>query len=180
MIYDRFNFMRNRMSKVRNSLISNCFLCYICSMEDQELVKTMHFFFNAILRLRQDMRQRINNKLKEHGYSDITLEMTQVMYYLRYRAYDGHASQQEIADRIGKNKSSLTSLINNLVKRNMVERRTDPASRRNNIISLRPKGREFMYKLYPTVYKTYDIAKLSLSLDDIQKMTETMNRIIES
>ncbi|MBK5261948.1 MAG: MarR family transcriptional regulator [Peptostreptococcaceae bacterium] len=149
-------------------------------MEDQELVKTMHQFFKAVLRLRQDMRQRISKKLEEHGYCDVTLEMTQVMYYLRYRAEDGRASQQEIANRIGKNKSSLTSLINNLVKRNMVERKTDPDSRRNNIISLSPTGEQFMSKLYPTVYKTYDIDKLSLSLEDIQRMTDTMNGIMES
>lgn len=149
-------------------------------MNEQELVQTMHYYFNAVLRLRQNMRQRIQKKLTEHGYNDITLEMTQVLYFLSFSAKNGEANQQEIANKIGKNKSSLTSLINNLVKREMVERRGNPQNRRNNIISLTLKGKQFIHDLYPDVYKTYDISKISLTLEDIRSLTNTLNAIINS
>ncbi|PUZ24652.1 DNA-binding transcriptional regulator, MarR family [Chitinophaga costaii] len=149
-------------------------------MDDQQLVKTMHYFFNAVLKLRQDLRQRMQKKLVERGYSDITFEMMQVLYFLRFLAQKGEANQQEIADETGKNKATLTSLITNLLKRDMIERKTNPDNRRNNIIGLSAKGHQFILDLYPDVYKTYDINKIPLSMDDILSLTNTLNTIINS
>lgn len=149
-------------------------------MKDLEYARVMHYYFNAVLKLRQDLRQRVQKKLIEHGHADITLEMTQVLYFLSFSTEKGEANQQEIADGIAKNKSSLTSLIDNLLKRDMLERRINPENRRNNIISLTEKAKQFVQDLYPDVYQTYDIKKIQLSLEDIQALTKTLNLIIES
>ncbi|MDE1192061.1 MAG: MarR family transcriptional regulator [Arachidicoccus sp.] len=147
-------------------------------MKEKELVHSIHYYFMAVLRLRQNLKQRVQRKLIDLGYEDITLEMTQVLYYLHFDA-EGEANQQEIADNIGKNKSSLTSLIDNLSKREMIKRNINPKNRRNNIITLTKKGKKFMEEFLPVVYKTYNTSKLSMTLKDINNLTQTLNSFIE-
>lgn len=138
----------------------------------------MHNYFGVILRTRQDLRNRVQKMLENNGYFDITLEMSQLLYCLR--SLGGTANQQELADKIGKNKSSITSLIENLRKREMIVRKTDPTDRRNNLISFTDKGEAFITEFYPEVYRTYDIDKMNISLDEIVKITEILEKLIIS
>ncbi|WP_051959907.1 MarR family winged helix-turn-helix transcriptional regulator [Sphingobacterium sp. SG20118] len=147
---------------------------------DIEYAQVMHHYFNAVLKLRQNLRQRVQKQLIEHGHADITLEMTQVLYFLSISTESGEANQQEIADGLGKNKSSLTSLIDNLLKRDMLVRRINPENRRTNIISLTEKAKQFVADLYPDVYQTYDIEKIALDIEDIKALTKTLNAIMRS
>lgn len=144
---------------------------------NDQFAKVMHEFFLTILQARQELRKRIESHLGGKGYEGLTLEMTQVIFSVW--ATGGSANQQEIAFRLGKNKSSITSLIDNLVKREMITRETNPDNRRNNIIKLSPKGEDFVSELYPTVYRTYDIDKIPMTLDQIQQLTNTLKQIIE-
>lgn len=48
--------------------------------------------------------------------------------------------QQDICELTGKDKPSVTRLIDNLEKKKLVMRVSDPADRRNNLILLTPKG----------------------------------------
>lgn len=146
-------------------------------MEEKDFALIMHRYFEAILRIRQDLRQRVQKHLIEMGYADITLEMSQVLYSLK--SMGGTANQQLIADTLSKNKSSITSLVDNLIKREMVEKCMNPDDRRNNIITLSAKGEQFMKVFYPAVYRSYDIGKISLTLKDIQTLTDTLNQIMD-
>ncbi|WP_447640682.1 MULTISPECIES: MarR family winged helix-turn-helix transcriptional regulator [Chitinophagaceae] len=145
--------------------------------QQDEFAQVMHEFFITILRARQDLRKRVENHLIGNGYEGITLEMTQVIFCLW--TMDGSGNQQEIADRVSKNKSSITSLIDNLAKREMVTREMDPNDRRNNIIRLSKKGEAFIKEFYPTVYRTYEVDKIPLSLAQVQHLTNTLKKIIE-
>lgn len=142
-----------------------------------EFAEVMHAFFLTILKARQDLRKRVETHLIGNGYDDMTLEMTQVIFCLS--SLNGSANQQEIADRLSKNKSSVTSLIDNLGKRGMLTREVDPNDRRNNIIRLSQKGNDFIQEFYPTVYCTYELDKIPLSLAQMQELTDTLKKIIE-
>ncbi|PZP52554.1 MAG: hypothetical protein DI598_00535 [Pseudopedobacter saltans] len=145
--------------------------------QNDQFAQVMHEFFLTILQARQELLKRIELHLGGKGYEGLTLEMTQVIFSVW--SMGGAANQQEIAYRLGKNKSSITSLIDNLVKREMITRETNPDNRRNNIIKLSEKGEDFVSELYPTVYRTYDIDKISMTLDQIQQLTNTLKQIIE-
>lgn len=146
--------------------------------DEGDFSSVMHYYFNTILRIRRDLRARVQQHLIQSGYADVTLEMSQVIYSLW--ELGGQANQQEIANIVGKNKSSITSLVDNLVKRQMVRREMDPADRRNNIITLTDKARVFMADFYPKVYKTYDITKAGMTLADVRHLTEMLNKIMRS
>ncbi|MEI6950082.1 MarR family transcriptional regulator [Paraflavisolibacter sp. H34] len=76
-------------------------------------------------------------KLKDHNM-DLTFEMLQVLNHLWDK--DG-VNQQELANLLHKDKASLTYLIDNLSKRELVQRTEDASDRRNKIIRLLPEGK---------------------------------------
>jgi len=149
-------------------------------MKTDEYTKAVHAYFNAVLRLRQDFRQKVQRELTELGYSDMTMEMSQVLYYIHFMAKDRRSNQQDIANRTGKNKSSVTALIDNLVKKKLIDRTMDPADRRNNIITLTPEGLSFIEKVYDKVYRAFDMEKAGVSIDQLKETTDLTERLIES
>lgn len=123
------------------------------------------------------VRRHIQAKIKEQQI-DITFEMLEIMACLWAR--DG-MNQQEIADLSVKDKSSITYLINHLVKRDMVRRVADLQDRRNNLICLTRKGKLLQNKLHPFVLEMYDEAAVGAqpleirnSINLIRKMTQNL------
>ncbi len=111
---------------------------------------------------------------------DITFEMVRVLTILSYLKY---ANQQQLADLTLKNKASLTSLIDNLVKRDLVTRSEDTADRRNKIITITSKGKEYMKKVNPLVEtffdnlsKEFNSEEIALLKKSILKMNEFIKR----
>jgi DNA-binding MarR family transcriptional regulator len=123
------------------------------------------------------LRQRIQAKIKEHQI-DITFEMLEIMACLWNQ--DG-INQQEIADITIKDKSSMTYLVDNLVKRSMVCREVDSSDRRNNLVYLTRDGKLLQKKLHPWLLEMYELAvegaqnvEISKSIKLVRKMSENL------
>lgn len=82
--------------------------------------------------IRKALYLHFSQKVKEYKL-DVTMEMLEVLYVLWNK---DNVNQQEIVDKTNRNKASLTSLIDNLTNRGLVERKPDPTDRRNNLIVL--------------------------------------------
>ncbi|MCJ8165989.1 MarR family transcriptional regulator [Pontibacter sp. E15-1] len=96
----------------------------------------------------------MRQKFKEHDVN-ITFEMLQVLRFLWGK--DG-VNQQEIADAILKDKASLTYLLDNLVRRKLVQRTEDSQDRRNKIITLTDEGQEMKDLIMPWITEMFEIA----------------------
>ena len=55
-------------------------------------------------------------------------------------------SQQEVADRVGVDRTSMVALIDELAAKDLVARRPHPADRRKNVVELTPNGRTTLRK----------------------------------
>lgn len=126
--------------------------------------------------MRLYMRQYLQVKIREHEV-DITFELLEILAYL-YRK-DG-VNQQEIADVMTKDKSSMTYLIDNLVKRGMVVRKEDKGDRRNKLIFLTEKGKQLEKELNPWVVEIYEKATEGLHAGDIQKALLLVQKMNEN
>ena len=124
--------------------------------------------------LRTLLRQQIQVKLKEHGIK-LTFEMLEVMSCLWRK--DG-INQQEIADYTVRDKSSMTYLLDNLVKRDLVKRVEDENDRRNKLIYLTTAGVGLRETLFPWVAEIYDVATERLSDADLKKLSHGINQMI--
>jgi len=124
--------------------------------------------------LRNYVRQYIQVKIKENG-CNITFEMLEVMSCLWKK--DG-VNQQEIADLTLRDKSSMTYLLDNLVKRKLVKRVEDENDRRNKLIYLTNEGIKLKETLNPWVAEVYDIASEELAIENLQNSLTLINRMI--
>ncbi len=115
--------------------------------------------------MKYHLRQQLQSKLKEHSL-DISFELLEVMSFLWKK--DG-MNQQELADMAVRDKSSMTYLIDNLVKRNLVERMEDETDRRSKRVLLTKEGKLLQKKLHPWVIEAYTQASAGLARADIQK-----------
>ena len=126
--------------------------------------------------LRNYVRQYIQVKIKEHGIN-ITFEMLEVMACLWKK--DG-INQQEIADLTLRDKSSMTYLLDNLVKRKMVKRFEDENDRRNKLIYLTKEGNDLKEQLHPWVTEVYEIAAGDIDINDLKNSMLVITKMMQN
>ena len=130
----------------------------------------------CLIEMRNFLRQHIQAKIKEHKI-DISFEMIEIMACLWNK--DG-INQQEIADIVIKDKSSMTYLVDNLVKRNMVSRKVDAEDRRNNLIFITKEGRLLQKKMNPWILEMYDKAALGIQKTKINQSIQVVRKMSEN
>lgn len=131
---------------------------------------------DIIRNIRKVMINHFARKVKEHNI-DVTIEMLEVLYVLWQK---DHINQQEIAEKTNRNKASLTSLIDNLVCRNLVTRKQDPTDRRNNLIVLTQNGTDYKEKLIPMLVDIYESFKIDISSKEIENTTLVLKKLYKT
>ena len=124
--------------------------------------------------LRNLTRKYIQKKIKDHGIN-LTYEMLEVMGSLWRK--DG-LNQQEIADKTLRDKSSMTYLLDNLIKRKLVKRLADKNDRRNKLIFLTKEGLALKDILYPWVAEVYGLASEEIATQDLQNGLSLISRMV--
>jgi DNA-binding MarR family transcriptional regulator len=128
----------------------------------------------SMTEFRNFLRHYIQDKIKEHGIN-ITFEMLEVMACLWKK--DG-INQQELADLTLRDKSSMTYLLDNLVKRKMVKRVEDANDRRNKLVYLTKDGKNLKEQLNPWVAEVYAMASEDVEVKNLQNGLTLLNKMI--
>lgn len=146
-------------------------------MDNTELA---HELTLLVLKSRMTFRQTIQRVLKRNNV-DMTFEMLQIMH--RIWKQEG-VSQQFLAEKTAKDKACITNLINNLEKKGWVERREDPADRRNRLIYLTTEGIELSKQVKPLLQEIYDKTgekmpprQMKSCMNHLQKLNEIFDKI---
>ncbi|CAH0270013.1 Multidrug resistance operon repressor [Chryseobacterium sp. Bi04] len=119
----------------------------------------------AMNEMKSRLRQKIQSKINEYG-SDLSFELIEILGLL---SRNNGINQQEIGTLVSKDKSSITYLINSLVKRELVERVENENDRRNKQIFLTPKGQQAVEAIYPWALELYGKAAGDLHKDEINR-----------
>jgi DNA-binding MarR family transcriptional regulator len=127
----------------------------------------------AMTDLKNHLRRNIQLRIREQGI-DLTFEMLEILSCLWKK--DG-VNQQELADQTLRDKSGITYLIDNLVRRQIVTRVEDEKDRRNRLVYLTEKGlvlkeqlKSWGADLYDSAIPDIDPQQLLNSLDLVNKM----------
>lgn len=128
----------------------------------------------AMQEMRNKTRQSIQQRMKENNMN-LSFEMLEVLSCLWRN--DG-INQQEIADITLKDKSSMTYLIDNLVKREMVKRVEDGNDRRNKLIYLSDQAKNLKEQLYPWATEVYAVATEDIDADDLTNCLNLINKMV--
>ncbi|MGN6196812.1 MAG: MarR family winged helix-turn-helix transcriptional regulator [Ginsengibacter sp.] len=110
--------------------------------------------------IRRDMLGKLNS-----SNGDISFELLEVMSFLWHE--DG-MNQQELANMVVKDKSSMTYLVGNLVKKQLVKRIEDKNDRRSKLIFLTAKGKALQEKIHPLLIESYKKAAVGLNATEIK------------
>lgn len=123
-------------------------------------------------------RNYLTRKLALNGI-DMTIEQFKVMVVLWK---EGVATQQAIADFVGKDKTSITRLIVGLEKRCLIQRSTACQDKRCNHVTLTPQGialeKSTMHVLdeaTASLHQGIDPTELAITLRVLKQMCLTLN-----
>ena len=110
------------------------------------------------------MSRMFQNVITQAGY-DITIEQWVIIANLRRE--DGQF-QQQLADNIYKNKTSVTRMINALQKKGLVKRTADLKDLRQKRIFLTTKGGQLYKKLMPLAMQVQEKATQGIEPDEME------------
>lgn len=134
------------------------------SMEKEVIID----FVDAIINIRQAIKHHFQMKINSIEGLEISYEMFQVLTVLWNKNL---VNQQEIANATQKGKASLTPLIDNLAKINLVTRTEDPVDRRNKIIALTAEGKQYKKKFEPIYAEFYDLMQGNMPNKKVTELT---------
>jgi len=105
---------------------------------------------------------------EEWLFSDLTVAQLRVMRVL----HEGPRRMSAIAAYISVAVSTATGIVDNLVRKGLVTRGTDPEDRRLVICSLSPEGRAIIEKLWTLGRFQFEKLLEGLTLEQLQKSDE--------
>jgi DNA-binding MarR family transcriptional regulator len=119
----------------------------------------------------------IENRLKlnfDKEGIDITPQQWSALTYLWNE--DG-ISQQKLADAFSKDKTSMTRLLNNMEKNDLIERRKDGVDKRNKKIFLTYKSRLLKKSTIKIAEKTLMETLVGINHDDLKLSKKVLKKI---
>ncbi|MER7277895.1 MarR family transcriptional regulator [Dactylosporangium sp. NPDC000244] len=90
----------------------------------------------------------------------------------------GPASQAALGRRSGIHLSDMVAAINELADHNLVERASDPADRRRNIITLTTAGKRQLRRLEKRLAETQDELLAPLEPEERRQLTELLSKLL--
>lgn len=129
-------------------------------------IEKVRLLLMQIIKVQNSFKAKVQSKLNTMKL-DLTFEMLQVMVKLWQE--DG-INQQELSRRLLKDKSSLSYVLNNLEKRNLISRKEDKSDKRNKILLVTDSGLELKSIFYPAIREIYKELSIALNESDIDNM----------
>ncbi len=133
-----------------------------------------------ISKTKKKMTEFIERELKEEELDDLVPSYGNILTVLYDN--DGKLSMKEIGELIGKDKSTITVLINKLSKLGYVEKEKCQEDRRVTYIVLTEKGKsiegkfnDISKKVYLTAYKNFSKEERDIFLKLLKKMNNNFD-----
>ena len=138
--------------------------------QDQNSEQALFFL---IKRTSRAFVRRLNRSFSEAGY-DITGEQWRILRCLWYK--DG-LRQQDLAERVHKDKTSITRTIDSMEKRDLVVRIPDKLDRRQKLIYLTDKGKRLREKSMEVAKKMSLEAQQGIESEHLDVFRDVLTKI---
>lgn len=122
------------------------------------------------------MAARLNRNFAAAGY-DVTVEQWKVLV----RLWDAEgATHSELSARIGKNKASITRLVDGLERRGLVAREPGQSDRRRKRVLLTDAGRALREGLMAQALKTLAEARRNVSAERMAACKDVLRQVLDN
>lgn len=145
-------------------------------MKLEDIIKQKKFrneyqkFIIQILFSSSQLENYIAKKLKPHG---ITLQQYNVLRILR-GVYPEPVSNNYIMERMIDHNSNSTRIVDKLVDKLLVEKKSNPKDRRGTLISILPAGMKLLEKLDPEIAELENLIQQALSEEDCKMINNKL------
>lgn len=126
-------------------------------------------------RIKRELSRLLNRRLQEAG-SEITGEQFRLLLLLWRQDY---CNQQDIADAIGKDKTSIARMLHTMEKQGWIERKPDETDRRNNRLMLTEQGMDVRERHLPVLQAVLQEAENAVSDNEMAACKEVLRKIIQ-
>ena len=127
-------------------------------------------------RVRRSLLLRLQNNFSKAGY-DITSEQWMLLHLLWQE--EGR-SQQQLADKLVKNKASIVSMLDRLEKKNMLVRIPDKLDGRQKLIYLTRQGKSMETELEALIDENLERLQKKISREDLKKTRAVLLQMIDN
>lgn len=107
---------------------------------------------------------------------DLTMPQAKTLFYLA----DGPRRMSSIAERLGVEMPSATTMIGRLVAKGLVERMQDPGDRRAVVCSLTPAGRDAVEKFWSLRAARTEALAAALTTEELEVVVPAMEIMAEA
>lgn len=120
--------------------------------------------------------RRLQKNFRAAGL-EITIEQWSVLYHLWK---EDCLSQQELCNRTFRDKPSITRLIDNLEKQNLVNRMPSSTDRRINLVALTDKAKDMQQLTIDLANQTMNEALIGVKKEDIDLVKLVFQRVYDN
>lgn len=122
------------------------------------------------------VRAELAARFKEAGFSVTPKEWAILLLLWR----DKQLSAGAIADATFRDKTTVSRLVERMVTKGLVERKTDSADRRKTILRPTPKALELQDELVPIARELVSEAQRGISPKEVQRVTQILRTMTEN
>jgi DNA-binding MarR family transcriptional regulator len=123
------------------------------------------------------MNSFIRNRLEQEGYSNIHVSHGNILINF---TNDEVLNYKELSKRINKSPQTMTTLIRTLEKEEFLTFRKDPKDKRNKLVSITDKGKEFIPVMMKISKELYDMQYKDLSSEEEVVVRSLLKRILQN
>ncbi|MDO7788214.1 MarR family winged helix-turn-helix transcriptional regulator [Desulforamulus aquiferis] len=122
------------------------------------------------------MRKKLTARFKEEG-----VELTPEEFAILFKLWEEDGLfQSEITEKTLKDKTRVTRLLDNLIKKSFVEKKIDKNDRRSYQIFLTDKGIRHKYRVLPIVREIMNQSSNQVSSRDLEITIKTLKKVFEN
>lgn len=122
------------------------------------------------------MHKRLSSNFAQTAH-DITPDQWSILISLLNR---GELYQSQLATHHNKDRSGIKRIVDGLVSKGMVAKRSSDDDTRTNIVSLTERGSEIVEQLIPITLRSLDEALVGFSDTDETTLKRLLNKIIRN
>ncbi|MDD3272823.1 MAG: MarR family transcriptional regulator [Bacteroidales bacterium] len=142
-------------------------------MENLELDKSLNFLVNKTA---QKFKLELGRKLKQEGF-DLSSDQWSVLLALEER--DG-PSQTELAQKLYKDRSNITRILDLMENLKLVERRRSPSDRREYNVFITQTGRDLVPSLKKVGDEVTSKALGDANDEELEVIKKFLNRVFDN
>lgn len=137
-----------------------------------------NYIIYSISKLKKAMQVYLDQALKKEGIDDVVPAYADILTALYTN--EGRMKMHEISDQIGKDKSTVTVLVNKLIERNYIYKEKSTLDKRVIYIYLDQKAIDLTDSFYRIADDVRSLAYKDFTEEEILEFKSYMNRIYKN